>query len=107
MRSVATVLVWIALLAWAGLAVKGVLDYLTLEATGSGFTRGSNRISAFLRWEALALGAAVIGSFAGRAGQVAGPTRLAARIPLWLSGGFFTLLIAGFAALIIYARLQG
>lgn len=107
MRTIATVLIWLALIAWAALVAKGVLAYMTLEPEGSGFTRGSNRIAEFLRWQGLALAAAFVGSVSGRIASATGITRFASRIPFWLSGGFFALLVIGFLALLIYAKVAG
>ncbi len=104
MRSVVTFVVWTCAIIWVALAVQGVFAYLTLEPTGSGFTRGSNRISAFFQWEALALGAALIGFLVGGGAPKGNLTRFAARWPLYLSGGFFALLIVLFVGAIIIAR---
>ena len=107
MKAISTALIWIAFIVWAALVAKGFLAYMATEATGSGFTRGSNRIAEFLRWEGLALGVAIIGTIAGRVASATGITRFASRIPFWLSGGFFALLVIGFVALLIYSRLVG
>ncbi|NOX94928.1 MAG: hypothetical protein GXP04_07485 [Alphaproteobacteria bacterium] len=105
MRVIITVLIWACVIAWAGLAIEGVLTYLSLEPTGSSFTRGSNRIKAFLGWEAYALAAALAAFIFGRMGQSSGVTRLASRAPLWISGEFFLLLTLGFVGLLVWARL--
>ena len=107
MRVIATALIWICLIVWAAFVANGVLAYMTLEATGSGFTRGSNRVGAFLQWQVLALAAAFVGAMSGRIASATGVTRFASRIPFWLSGGFFLLLVVGFLALLIWARVVG
>ncbi len=107
MRVVPSLLIWVFLLLWAALAVQGFIAFQTLEPTDSGFTRGFNRISAFLTWQAYALAAAVAASMCGRWARAEGLARLAARAPLWISGGFFIVLIFGFAALVIYTRVVG
>jgi len=56
MRGAVTILMWVCVIAWAGLAIEGVLTYLSLEPTGSSFTRGTNRINAFLGWGGLCTG---------------------------------------------------
>lgn len=105
MRLLTTLLMWVCVLAWAALAAQGVNAYLTLEPTDSGFTRGLNRVTAFFQWQAMALAAAVAASVFGRMSEASGLSRLSARAPLWISGGFFVLTILGFVALVIYARL--
>ncbi|WP_375202968.1 hypothetical protein [Hyphococcus sp.] len=107
MRSLVTFVVWTCAIIWVALAVQGVFAYLTLEPTGSGFTRGSNRISAFFQWEALALAAATVGFLAGGRLPKGVLTRFAARWPLYLSGGFFLLLIILFVGALIFARVAG
>ena len=104
MRGIKTVLMWACVIAWAGFAVQGFLAYLSLEPTGSSFTRGANRITAFLRWEAYALAAAIAAYIFGRMAQSSGAARLASKAPLWISGGFFLLLILGFVAMLVWAR---
>ena len=42
------------LLLWAGLFGWSFVDFSTTEATGDGFTRGSNRLLAFLQWQFVA-----------------------------------------------------
>lgn len=107
MRMIFSLLVLFCVVAWAVLSAQGVIAYLTLEAQGSGFTRGSNRISAFLRWEFYGLVAAIAAFVFGRLGQLQGSLRVASKAPLWISGGFFALLIVGFLSLLVYARLAG
>ena len=107
MKRIGTLLVWVCLIVWLALVIQSLQLYLTLDSTGSGFTRGSNRIAAFLRWESYALVISVIGMMIGNRVSAQGLTRLAARLPFWLSAGFFALLVVGFVGLIIWARLIG
>lgn len=60
--------IWVILVAW------GFAAYATLEPSGSGFTRGSNRISAFLGWQFAALLAAGVADAFRPAGKDAGLT---------------------------------
>lgn len=107
MRAIVMFVVWACAIIWVAFAVQGVFAYLTLEPTGSGFTRGSNRIAAFLRWEGLALGAALVGFVIGGGLAKGDISRFAARWPLYLSGGFFALLIVLFVGAVIIARVAG
>ncbi len=104
MRGITMILMWVCVIVWGVLVVEGILTYLSLEPTGSSFTRGSNRITAFLRWEAYALAAALAAFIFGRMGQSSGVTRLASRAPLWISGGFSLLLILGLVGLLVWAK---
>ena len=96
--------IWICAALWLACVVYGVVAYMQIEPEGSGFTRGSNRIATFFRWQAMALlpalGAYVIGRSTGTDGSV----KLASRVPLWLSGGFFVLTILAFIGALIIAR---
>lgn len=107
MRMIAGILVWVCLIAWAACVFLGFNAYMTLEADGSGFTRGWNRVSAFLQWQGYGLIAAVAAAISGRTGGATGVQRFASRIPLWLSGGFFLLLALLFVGAIIYSRVTG
>lgn len=107
MNRLGAALVWVCLLVWIALVAKGFLAYITLEPTDSGFTRGFNRVSAFLRWEAYALAAAFLAFVAGRSSNVQGVARFVSRGPLWISGGFFAVLAILFLGAIAWARLIG
>lgn len=106
MRPLSTFIIWTCAIIWVAFAVQGVFAYLTLEPTDSGFTRGLNRVMAFLRWEAFALGAAVVGYIAGRGMPKGNLSRFAARWPLYLSGGFFLALVILFVVTVIIARMS-
>ena len=107
MRRIAFFVVWVCAALWVTFAVQGVLAYLTLEPTDSGFTRGLNRVMAFCRWELYALGLAVIGFITGWKTSFGDLTKQAARMPLWLSGGFFLAVLILFAVTVIVARVSG
>jgi len=75
-----------------------------MEAKGDGFTRGLNRLGAFLGWQFGATAAALIGFIIG-IGKTQGRAGLA-----WLNKGPFFLqlaLLAAFVGLIIFARFGG
>ncbi|MHA7870905.1 MAG: hypothetical protein ACX939_01005, partial [Hyphococcus sp.] len=91
MNRLGAALVWFFLLVWIALVAKGFLVYIALEPTDSGFTRGLNRVIAFLRWEAYALAVALLAFVAGRSSDAQGVTRFLSRTPLWISGGFFAI----------------
>lgn len=93
------------LLIWAGCALYAFYAYQTTDGVGSGFTRGFNRIAAFLGWQAAALAAALAGWLAARGLVRKDPVRWAGLVSLWLSGGFFALLIGGYALAVLVARL--
>ena len=104
---IGTILIWVCFLAWLALVIMGVVSYQNTESLGSGFTRGSNRMGAFLRWESYALAISVVAMIMGNRFSAQGITRLASRVPFWISAGFFALLIALFVGLIIWARFFG
>jgi hypothetical protein len=92
---------------WLFMVVYGFAAFATLEPSGSGFTRGLNRITAFLGWQFAALLAAAV-AFARRPGaKDAGLIYWLSRIPLWLSGSFFALLVIFLAGLFAYSWLGG
>ena len=100
-------LVPIFFVAWLAMAAYGVFAYLTLEPTGSGFTRGSNRISAFLGWQVGALVVAIAGFAIGRRGRFGTAMRLLYRVPIWASGGMFLLLVVVVLGLFAYTSFTG
>ncbi len=107
MHSVLKILIWVCFIAWVFCLAQGSISYMTLEAVGSGFTRGSNRIGAFLRWEGLGLIVALASFVLGRLTDAKGGTRLAARLPLLISGGGFLLLALLVAGVFIYVKIVG
>lgn len=106
MRRAAFLIIWVCAALWVTFAFQGVFAYLTLESTG-GFTRSLARVVAFFRWELLALAPALIGYLAGRAVSFGDLTKHASRTPLWLSGGFFIIVLILYAVTVIGARLSG
>lgn len=104
MRPATMFIVWTCAILWAAFVAQGFFAYMTLEGTGSGFTRGFNRLAAFLQWEAAALAAAVVGYLVGRGAPKGNISRFAARWPLYLSGGFFLALIVLYIGAVIAAR---
>ena len=56
----------LALAVWTALFSLSFILLFTLEPTGDGFTRGLNRIGAFLTWQGFALVVAIIALLAGR-----------------------------------------
>ena len=105
MRRIAFFLIWACAAIWVALVLQGFVAYMTLEPTGSGFTRGSNRIAAFMRWELAALATALVGYIAHRAVKFDDITKHAARMPILLSAGFFLLVLLLFVAALVAARL--
>lgn len=53
-------LFWFLLLFWAIAFAGSFIAFVWTEPSGSGFTRGTNRLGAFLGWQALAIGLAVM-----------------------------------------------
>jgi hypothetical protein len=65
---------------WTALFVLSFVVAFLLEPTGDGFTRGLNRISAFLVWQGIAVAVAVPAWLTGRGGVGSG-TRWLSRMP--------------------------
>jgi hypothetical protein len=65
---------------WAALFALSFVLAFSLEPTGDGFTRGLNRISAFLVWQGIAVAVAVVAWLTGRGVEGSG-TRWLSRIP--------------------------
>lgn len=99
------IFVIVVFLVWAACALYGVYAFQTTEGTGSGFTRGINRLAAFLGWQAGALAAALAAWLAARGLAKGDPLRWAGLGPLLLSGGFFALLIGGYGLAVLLARI--
>ena len=86
---------------WAGVYAASVLQFLFIEPSGEGFTRGLNQIMAFLSWQMLAAILGCTAWFVGRKHNPARGLRILLRLPLTLAG----LLFGGLILLIAYARL--
>lgn len=79
---------------WVGLFVLSFVLMFTLAPTGDGFTRGLNRISAFLVWQMLAFAVAVVLLLVGRGlEQERKLTRWLSRIPVIIQCAMLVLLI--------------
>ncbi len=105
MNRIAPLLLLLGVVIWGALVLQGFSLYFSLEPTDSGFTRGLNRVKAFLQWQVYALIAAVVTSMIGRHLGAKGGLRIVSRIPLWISGGFLALLVVTFIGLIVWTRL--
>ena len=93
-----------ALLAlWAVLWGWSFVSYATTPPSDFGFTRGLNRVTAFLGWQLAALLPAYAAWVLGRAWPGGSGVRLATRIPLQLGLGLFAVL----AALVLWAQAAG
>lgn len=101
----AIVLICVAL--WAACAIYAFIAFQETAPTGSGFTRGYNRLEAFFGYQLFALGAATVGYLVGRMSSMAGLSKWAARLPIIASGGFFAIVIALFLAAVVIGRLSG
>lgn len=105
-KNYAWLVIGLALL-WLLTVAGGLTAFVWLEPSGSGFTRGSNRIAAFLGWQIAALALASITFAMGRRVHATGRIRRISRIPLWLSGGFFLLLTLLTLGVFAYTWLSG
>ena len=93
-----------ALLAlWAVLWGWSFAAYATTPPSDMGFTRGLNRVTAFLGWQLAALLPAYAAWVLGRRWPKRSGVRIATRVPLQLGLGLFAVL----AALVLWARAAG
>jgi hypothetical protein len=76
---------------------------LTAEPTGDGFTRGLNRVSGFVGWQAAGLILALVAWLSSRGLEKGARLRWLARVPGWWA----LLLIVGLAALIAVSAWSG
>ncbi len=103
-----SIVVWIFAAVWFGFVLYGFMAYLNTEATGSGFTRGSNRLSEFFQWQLYALGASAGGFIISRRiTDASKPARIAGKLPLMLSGAFFLGVVALFVVMLVIAKIGG
>jgi hypothetical protein len=79
--------VFIALGLWALVFLWSGVNWYLSAPTGDGFTRGMNRITAFLGWQAVALGFGIVAYVFGRAQPKGSPMRWLSRVPvlIWLA----------------------
>lgn len=87
---------WLSLLIWTGLYAWSFVAFAQTEATGDGFTRGSNRIGQFLMFQ-MAAGLTAIFVWRKSNDLSASALRWLARLP----SALFLLLISGIAAFFI------
>jgi len=87
---------------WAVLVALSIWQLTTLAPTGDGFTRGLNRVTAFLGWQAAAALVALAAWRAGRGVRAGTGLHWLSRVPLLLA----LALAGGIAALILWARLS-
>ena len=97
-------IIWICAALWFAFVTYGFVAYMQLEPSGSGFTRGSNRIATFFKWQAIALIPALIAYVIGRTSNAAGMQKHISRWPLLLSGSFFVLTLLVFVVTLGLAR---
>jgi hypothetical protein len=77
--------IWIVLALW-GLAMGLSALAMTAEPIGDGFTRGLNRVTGFVQWQAAGMVLALIGWFAARSLPEGDRLRWLARMPGWWTG---------------------
>lgn len=95
-------LLWPALALWAALFAAAFVVPALMPATGDGFTRGLNRVSAFLGWQAAAGAVAFLVWLLGNRAEPGTLARRLSRVPLGIVG-------LGFAAilgLVLWANLS-
>jgi hypothetical protein len=83
------IFIWAALFAWLGLYAGSILTLILTEPTGSGFTRGSNRLMNVLLWQVLAVVPAVLLALQVRGDGFRRPVYWLARVPLLLAALLF------------------
>lgn len=88
---------WVLAFGWSVIGSWG------MEPTGDGFTRGMNRITHFLGWQAIAACLALAAFGVGRAWPKGSGTRSVSRLPLWMVGA----LAAAIGAYIVWRLFEG
>ncbi|MEL7104320.1 MAG: hypothetical protein AAGM21_00240 [Pseudomonadota bacterium] len=88
---------WVLVFGWSVIGSWG------MEPTGDGFTRGMNRVTHFLGWQAIAACLALAAFGVGRAWPKGSGARSVSRLPLGCVGVLVLLL----AAYIGWAMIQG
>lgn len=95
-------LVWVLLTIWVAAYVASLWTLFLAEPSGDSFTRGLNRVSGFLGWQALA-GLAAIGLWAvGLSHPKSRPRRWLYRVPIILAA----LLILFLVGVVLFAQFQ-
>lgn len=92
---------WGLLAAWAVAFAWSILGVIGMDPTGDGFTRGLNRVSHVMAWQALCI-ALAIAALPVRARLEPGPLRRLLLVPIALA----VLLILAVAALIAWSWLN-
>lgn len=87
---------WVLAFGWSVIGSWG------MEPTGDGFTRGMNRITHFLGWQAIAACLALAAFGVGRAWPKGTSARSVSRFPLW-SAGVLALAIGAYVGWSLYA----
>jgi hypothetical protein len=88
-------LIQLTVVLWAVLFVLSFVLYFLLEPTGDGFTRGTNRITAFATWQGIAVAVAIVAWMLGRGIRSAGPrSRWLSRTPAIVHSVMILLAIA-------------
>lgn len=80
---------WILMACWLLIYLWSFGSLFLTEATGDGFTRGLNRVSAFFGWQILAGSVGLIIWWMGRHFEGKSLARWACRIPVTLAGLLF------------------
>jgi hypothetical protein len=96
-------LLWLLFALWAAAFVGAFIAYAVIEPTGSSFTRGANRVGAFLGWQATAIGFAVVLWWRARQLILATSTRWLMRMPILIALG----LLAAFLIFIAWGVWAG
>lgn len=86
---------------WLALVAFGAYVFATTEPADSGFTRGLNRAGELFKWQGAALGVAILTWIVHRG---LGGSIWAGRLPLFVSGGFFLLVVLLFAGAAIFPQ---
>ncbi len=94
-------LVWILLALWAALFLWSGASFLTTVPTGSGFTRGLDRVTTLFGWQLAAGVLAVVIWAVGRSLLPRSAARRLSRVPLALAA----LLVAFILCLVAYTML--
>jgi hypothetical protein len=96
-------ILWLLFGLWAIAFCGSFLAFALMEPTGSGFTRGLNRASAFLGWQAAAIGFAMVLWLRARQIRLWPPIGWLMRLPIILA----LLLLAAFVAFVGWGIMAG
>lgn len=83
-------LLWLLFALWLLAFTGSFIAFALIEPTGSSFTRGMNRASAFLGWQAAAIGLAVVLWWRARRVSLATGTQWLMRLPILIALGLLT-----------------